>query len=878
MSLLIDALGVFNQGLTKSRIINVSPSKSLAVVDPNKNPGMENIPQNWRMKWMGPGGPFTTVSNTEYERQKSFETIEPRGFQYPPNVNTTLVPRAAYKLMLFTDLYMFANATPEVAMCIRLILSELKSFVPAIKDSNGNVVTDSPYQWMVTKPDGYYPHQIWLTTFIKNKLMYDAAAAFLRRGAKDRIVSSRAIDGSTIFVIIDDLARAPEPPYPAFQQYIWGTPRDMFTTSQLWYKPSNRDTQSPYGKTVVEDNMPAVALLQNLWFYEAQKYIVGNMPDAVFVLPPGFGTGDKADAILDFEDAWNDRMRGNNNERPNSARFMPNGTTMLVAKELTFNQASYDAATNAIRLGFGIPQSEVGETPAGGLGGSGYENVMVDKFYLQGLSPNLRYAEGHFNDIIEMNGDKDRWFFAYDFPQQTIDPEKEEAKWSNRFTCGGITRDEYRQGINLKPLGGEEGNFMVTPGQKNDDSSGISISKPSSITVKKMIKVRKLQKKLPGIDGIDLSQAADIAEKYNIKVDDMQQFTMGLNEEMEHASDNDIETIAEIVMDHLTEDGDYYDKLKSAMSKADLQKLIGVDPDDDQYFGAPVENPDEVLMPHEGANDSYVVSIGGDNLKSRPAVWKPKTGEKESLVAWVGGDLYRRAEAAYLIDRELAPDHNSYLVPVAYMTEIGGVPGSIQMYVQKRQGRKMVDEYDHNWIEQAAVFDYIIGQMDREKNNWLTHSFDRKRPVLIDNDCSFPVNNSQKVHSQFTDAMRGEKLSKRILDSVYLLIGNRAIWEDIASCLNNEVAAENAKSRANEIYNQKTIPTTWVKVKGGLEVKSHSTVEVESQSPVDVIDPVSVESDSTVDVLNKANKKDDKQTPGKDEIKEFMQGLSGIRK
>ena len=757
-------------------------------------------------------------------------------------------------------------------------MSELKSFVPAIKDSNGNVVTDSPYQWMVTKPDGYYPHQIWLTTFIKNKLMYDAAAAFLRRGAKDRIVSSRAIDGSTIFVIIDDLARAPEPPYPAFQQYIWGTPRDMFTTSQLWYKPSNRDTQSPYGKTVVEDNMPAVALLQNLWFYEAQKYIVGNMPDAVFVLPPGFGTGDKADAILDFEDAWNDRMRGNNNERPNSARFMPNGTTMLVAKELTFNQASYDAATNAIRLGFGIPQSEVGETPAGGLGGSGYENVMVDKFYLQGLSPNLRYAEGHFNDIIEMNGDKDRWFFAYDFPQQTIDPEKEEAKWSNRFTCGGITRDEYRQGINLKPLGGEEGNFMVTPGQKNDDSSGISISKPSSITVKKMIKVRKLQKKLPGIDGIDLSQAADIAEKYNIKVDDMQQFTMGLNEEMEHASDNDIETIAEIVMDHLTEDGDYYDKLKSAMSKADLQKLIGVDPDDDQYFGAPVENPDEVLMPHEGANDSYVVSIGGDNLKSRPAVWKPKTGEKESLVAWVGGDLYRRAEAAYLIDRELAPDHNSYLVPVAYMTEIGGVPGSIQMYVQKRQGRKMVDEYDHNWIEQAAVFDYIIGQMDREKNNWLTHSFDRKRPVLIDNDCSFPVNNSQKVHSQFTDAMRGEKLSKRILDSVYLLIGNRAIWEDIASCLNNEVAAENAKSRANEIYNQKTIPTTWVKVKGGLEVKSHSTVEVESQSPVDVIDPVSVESDSTVDVLNKANKKDDKQTPGKDEIKEFMQGLSGIRK
>lgn len=302
---------------------------------------------------------------------------------------------------------------------------------------------------------------------------------------------------------------------------------------------------------------------------------------------------------------------------------------------------------------------------------------------------------------------------------------------------------------------------------------------------------------------------------------DPAEFEVGMKEEQEHAETvhGDENIIRQIVLDHLKEDPHYYTHLKQAgmiqeddaekMAKLimpDLMKHCGVCPDDDEYFDSKVIHEVTALMPHQGANVSQIVAIGGDDMESRPAVWKPRTGEKESLREWVGGDLYRRDEAAYLLDRELSPNQNQYLVPVTFITEIDGVKGSVQHYVRGRnKDKKPVMEYNQTFVERAGVFDFIAGQVDRIHKNWLTHPDDPNRMILIDNQLTFP-HKKERIRSDFVTAIAGKKLSEETIDAVYLAVGNRDLWKDLQDILEDEEAVNQAKERAEMIVNDGKVP------------------------------------------------------------------------
>jgi hypothetical protein len=653
------------------------------------------------------------------------------------------------------------------------------------------------------------------------------------RNSNKKIVGSRVIDGSTIFVVIDERGEQPRPPAPAFQQIIWGVPRLFMNTRQLWYKPRHLRADAPYGRSPIEDSLPAVKLLQSLWDYEYQKYQVGNIPEMVFTVPENWK--DNVDAILEFELAFNARMAGNSEERVR-ARFLPAGMSALNTKELSFNKESYESATNAVRMSFGILQSEVGEGPNSGLGGKGYAEAMQSAFYRMGLAPLLSYVESHFNDIITMNRDEGVKF-KMEFPAESLDPSKEEEKFATRFQIGGIKRDEYRQGIGMEALGGEEGDFLVQPGGggAGEDPMGgmmgaegqpgmLNVNNKNNVQVRRPLKVLgkpvKVLKEPLSVMKLEEAeqrmtpeQAKEIGDRLGVDWDtiDLNEFTEGLGEEHEHAEtvENDLDTMARIALDHLKEDPQYYTKLKETFNKFDravLEKLVGVDPEDDMLFGVEIVNLQDVKMPKQGANESLIVSIGGGAMDARPAVWKPVSGEKPDLQEFVGGELFRRSEAVYLLDRELASDEKRYLVPLSYMAQNGNDEGSVQHYISHRKPRKTVVSYEPEWIERAAVLDYISGQLDRKQKNYLTHPYNEKRPILIDNELSFSPDPNKRVKSSFVEAMRGEPLSETTLDMIYLALGNRDLWEDLLACLDDEQAVENARERAQQLLDEGMLP------------------------------------------------------------------------
>lgn len=640
------------------------------------------------------------------------------------------------------------------------------------------------------------------------------------------VVGLRIIDGSTLFSIIDERGEQPQPPAPAFTQVIWGVPRMYLNTYQLWYRPRFLRADAPYGRTFIEDSLISVKLLAQLWDYEYDKYIVGNMPEAAYTAPADWKS---VEQILAFEDTFNQRMSGNNEERAGRLRFFPNGMEQIATKDLTFNKETYDVASNVVRIAAGIPKSEVGEAPEGMLGGKGFAEAMNSAFYRMCISPLQSFVEGLFNDIIDENG-YTGVFFKLKFPNESMDPEKEEAKYSGRFTNGGITRNEYRAAIGMDKLKDQEqGDFIVTPGGAQGDDGGIgglagmlnqkpggtkqpggNMEKPVEVlkdpvdVLEKPIAV-KLAKLVKPI--IDEDYAIELGERIGVNWEliTIEEFMSGLKEEQEHfdSTKGDETVMANIALDHLQEDPQYYIELKSI---GKLTKACGVDQRDNEYYGAPITHAMDVEMPHQGANESIIVGIGGVGQEVRPAVWKPVTGEDPKLQKWIGGELYRRAEAVYALDRELALDGLHYLVPVTWHDTINGVEGSIQHYVKGRDLRNEVNTYDKDFVAQAAVLDYISGQVDRVNKNWLTHPENDKRPILIDSDLSFPVDPDIKPKSTFIEAMRGIELPADLCEQVFLIIGNHDLWNDIWESLNSEEAVQNALRRASDIYKQRRIP------------------------------------------------------------------------
>lgn len=848
--------------------VNVVPGLGqINVANTNINPTEANVPQSWARAFMGPGLPWTSDMGGQNIREDDKDK-EPRSFQYTTAVNTMISPRIPYGLMSFYDLRRYAENTPEVTMCIRLLTEEIKAFIPTIVNEKDESLQDdeNPYLWMITSPDRYNPWPVWLSRFLYNVLVYDAGCSYrLKDDDKDRIIGTRVIDGSTIFVLIDESGEQPEPPAPAYTQIIWGTPLAFMNRKQLWYKPRHLRADAPYGRSPIEDAFAAVVLLDNLWQYEAEKYVEGNMPEMLVTAPPNWKS---ADEILEFEAAFNARMVGNTKERAGRIRFLPSGVESVQTKELTFNESTHAVATNTIRMAYGIPQSEVGETPTGGLGGQGYAEAMQSAFYRMGLAPLITYIEGHFNDVIKENGDEGKFKFKLQFPADTLDPAKEEDKYIARFEAGVITRDETRQGLKMKPLGGNLGEVIVDPngGGGQDEGDGedggdnadgmdkpVKVAQsPHSVRVLRNA-IRVLRKPIPvkkmdafmnpaiPLDDLKKSKATveDLAESIGYE-GDMDQFRAGYIEEHEHAETvgGDDEMMARIVMDHLAEDPEYYDKLKDAMKimpMHELRKYSGVDPSDDEYYAVNPIIADDVEMPSQGANDANVIAIGDDDHISRAAVWKPEDGEEPVLQDSVGGLMFPRAEAVYLVDRALAPTEDDYLVPVTYTAEIDGIRGSIQHYVQDWKPRKNPGEYSARYIEQAAVLDYITGQLDRKNHNFLTHPDFDDRPILIDNDLSFPVE-KVKFGSGFITAFGSTEISSSMLDSIYLVIGNESLWQDLYEVMDNDVAVDKARERAQELYDTKHIPGA-----GMIEVIKPSTTStdvskadfVEDQHPRD---------------------------------------------
>lgn len=787
--------------------------------------------QRWTSGAYSPGWPIAPI-------EAPVDTERPRSIDYVISQNATIAVRSAYGLMPDSMMYTAYDNVPEVRQPMWLLKRQLSPFKAHLVDENGDELPDGhPYQKWCTFPDGRNPFSVWMTRYLKSAFIYDAPALFFHTANNGQIDRLDVIDGSTFLPILDEygdtpsnetmgehLARLliennqdksgrrpraaevldlplidgtpknaqefndalwnfvqsggnPNTRMPAYTQVIHGTPFSWWSSDQVWYKPQNLRVNAPYGESYIEASWPWIMIVVNIIAFELGHYRTGNMPEGYATLGPQFAT---PQAILEFERAFNDRMSTGAAER-NRIRFMPNETKYQATKKPDFPDRLYDRAWKNILHLFGTLPSAFGDMPGGGLGGKGFKEGAASEEGRTMLDPARALIAEPFNEALQRNGVDDA-HFELGYPITEVDPDKLKQSVYDGMAHGTLTLNDGMAELNRDPIG--------SPDDPNNPANWHMIVAGQAIYV---IEQMKSQGGLatPTFTGKPPDQAGAAPATPD---------TVAEQDGKEHTSDdaNTLDRIIANLRENGTMSGKFYSVPSSARAEVQTQtvgnsltvnmntvgkivltgtldKHCGVCPEDMDYYAQPVSRDAVIDFPFDGhANEVEIIAVVPPGLPPKAFLFKPLGGEVEALQDKVGGPMYVREEASFLLDRSLG----FMLVPVAFVVD-GDEPGAAVYYSEGSGPGKTAEEYDHAWVERAAALDYIMSQQDRLTRNTITHPDDPKRPILIDNGLTYPVNPELYCESQFCAAMLNVPFSQDVKNALAACIYDVSTWHDI---------------------------------------------------------------------------------------------------
>lgn len=795
------------------------------------------IPSAWSQSLFGSGWPITPVTAPK-------DTELPRTIDYPVSVNATLAPRTGYGLMPFASLLEAYENVAECKSPVLLIQRELNGFVPHLVDADGNTIEDHPYNWMTKSPDRKVPFGVWLTRFIKSTKVYDAPAVYLQRDNGGKIDGLHYIDGSTLFVIVDQFGNTPAPEpiadyvrrmagqgmlldtnpiaggsaggnssltdfvnnytarqsrgqsvptkIPAYTQVIKGTPFSWWSSDDVWYMPQSRRMNAPYGESFIEMAWSWIMIIVNVTAFELGHYRTGNMPEGFVTVPRDlFGT---TDAILAAEMLLNQRMTSNPATERNRIRVFPDGSKYFATKKPDFPEQLYQQAWKNILNAIGIPASEFGEIPGAGLGGKGFKEGASSDFGRRTLNPHRDFVASLFNKVLEQDGVDDA-HFSLDYALEEIDPDKKRASIYEGMAHGTLSLNDALGELNLNPVGDPDDKDNVA--NKHLIVAGATIYVIEDMETQNGLAV-PLNAPAPGGTAGGLPVDSETAVEQDGK---------------EHDPKQDAKTLQTAIKNMIatgTLDGKYMSVpsgkvlVKAEPPPAEkLAKFAGVDPEDDEYYGAPVSREIPLDFPSDSANGVEIVALCPDGLPPKTAIWKAEGNEDSNQQALVGGNQFQREEAAYLLDRSFG----FMLVPLAYVAELNDELGSVAMYAAGSSVQKTHGEFDPSWLEKAAVFDHISGQLDRGSvgKNYLTHPQDDTRPVLYDNGMTFAIDANRECNSGFCNAFSGQPLSESTMQALVMCKGDASAWTDISNLV-GKAACDNALARLQGLMDTQMLP------------------------------------------------------------------------
>jgi hypothetical protein len=307
----------------------------------------------------------------------------------------------------------------------------------------------------------------WMSEIQEEQLTWDALAVYPQKSYGGDLLNLTILDGSTVKPLLDEQGGRPMPPYPAYQQLLYGYPRGEFTadtvdqdgslvipgaydSTQLIYRRRVVRTWTPYGLSPVEQALLDGQLWAKRFQWMLSEYTEGSQ--AVQYLVQKEPSDWEARQLLQYEKYLNDRLAGKTGERYRNP-LLPYGVEPVNSPAVPERYKSeYDLFLIKLQaMHFGVTMPELGFSEPGGLGSAGYHEGQQDIQFRKDLTT-VRWLNSFVNGIskshLAMNP-------AIEFAFLGLDEEDEaamDAVDDQRVRGARMTLNESRVKIGLPPF------------------------------------------------------------------------------------------------------------------------------------------------------------------------------------------------------------------------------------------------------------------------------------------------------------------------------------------------------------------------------------------------------------------------------------------
>lgn len=239
----------------------------------------------------------------------------------------------------------------------------------------------------------------WLNIALEEILVLDAWAIWPQPTVGGELYGLQILDGSTIKPLIDDRGMRPAPPFPAYQQILYGFPRSEFaapsegenadgefTSDEMAYLIRNRRTTTVYGYSPTERALPLADIYLRRQQWLRAEYTDGVTPELMMKTDANFGNN--PDLLRAYENIFNSDLAGQTQQRMR-VRLLPAGMEPVQYEGYgeRFKDTLDEYLVNSICGHYGVLPSEIGFNPKGGLGGAGFQLGQAESSEVIGAIP-----------------------------------------------------------------------------------------------------------------------------------------------------------------------------------------------------------------------------------------------------------------------------------------------------------------------------------------------------------------------------------------------------------------------------------------------------------------------------------------------------------
>jgi len=302
-------------------------------------------------------------------------------------------------------------------------------------------------------PDNRMSWSQWIGAALEEHFVWDAWTVYPRMGANGKVEALWILDGSTIKPLRDEYGNIPNGNFAAYQQILWGFPRGEFIAGpdsdaefradQLFYRPRDVRSGSPYGSSPTEKALP----LANLWMrrngWLLSEYTEGTLPAAVVYADAQMNAQDRRQ-----QEAWlNEDLAGDDAAR-HRMLLMASG---FKVQELTQADSKYTSAyddwlTGQIGSYFAVMPTQLGIIPKTyGIMGQGRMSGEQDVSETLGDQPLEEWLIDTLNEMMRLYlGMPKDLTFAFDAGGIDQDDNVRATTDQVRTNSGQLTLNEVR--------------------------------------------------------------------------------------------------------------------------------------------------------------------------------------------------------------------------------------------------------------------------------------------------------------------------------------------------------------------------------------------------------------------------------------------------